>query len=197
MRKKIFVTGGAGYIGSHVITTLLRNDYEVMVFDNFSNSSEQALRRVELLSNRKIKWILGDICDESALADAMRSFQPTSVIHCAGLKSVSESSESPGLYYAVNVGGSTNLLNVMSQLECSELVFSSSATVYSNDALPPFSEDDPLSPISPYGRSKLMVETIISKGQEELPLIKNDSIRSRYYSAMPAVLKDRIFNKHG
>jgi UDP-glucose 4-epimerase len=161
MSKRIFITGGAGYIGSHACVELLRANHEVMVFDNLSNSSEEAIRRVELLTNRKLGLVIGDIRNIDVLNDAMCTFKPDSVIHFAGLKSVEQSVLNPLLYYDVNVHGSINLLNVMANTGCHEVVFSSSATVYGEANKPPYTEMMPVSPVSPYGRTKLIFENIL------------------------------------
>ena len=162
MKKKIFVTGGAGFIGSHTCIQLLRQHHQVMVFDDLSNSSKEALRRAETLTNRKLSLVIGDIRNIEVLNETMHSFKPDSVIHFAGLKAVGQSVCDPLLYYDVNVNGSINLLSTMAKVGCHEIVFSSSATVYGNLSEPPFSETAPVSPVSPYGRTKLIVENIIS-----------------------------------
>lgn len=162
MNKKIFVTGGAGYIGSHVCLELLRKNYDIMVFDDFSNSSIESLRRVELIANRKLKLIVGDIRHETALNEAIFSFNPDIVIHFAGLKAVEQSVKDPVLYYDVNIHGSLNLLKAITKIDCNKIIFSSSATVYGDVSAPPFKETYPVSPISPYGRSKLFFEDILS-----------------------------------
>lgn len=159
--KKIFITGGAGYIGSHTCIELLLKNYEVMVFDDLSNGSKEALRRVELLTNGQLSLVIGDIRDKNDLNDAMHAYRPDQVIHFAGLKSVSQSVNNPLLYYDVNVHGSINLLNAMVKVGCHDIVFSSSATVYGNLTDPPYSEKAPVSPISPYGRTKLVFENIL------------------------------------
>ena len=161
MPKKIFVTGGAGYIGSHACLDLLVQDHDVIVFDSLVNGSAEALRRVEFLTKRGLKLVVGDIRDDVVLADAVKSFNPDSVIHFAGLKSVNESIADPILYYDVNVRGSLNLLKSMEQVGCNEFVFSSSATVYGDKNKAPYSENDVVAPVSPYGNSKLMVENIL------------------------------------
>lgn len=184
MAKKIFVTGGAGYIGSHTCIELLRQEHEIMVFDNLSNSSDESLRRVELLTNRKVKLVIGDIRDEVALRDAMHTFKPTSVIHFAGLKAVGDSVKNPLLYYKVNVAGSINVLRAMASIDCSEIVFSSSATVYGEKTLPPYSETQPTDPISPYGRSKLMVENILTDWVNAQ--ITNRAVILRYFNPVGA-----------
>ena len=161
MKKKIFVTGGAGYIGSHTCVELLKANYEVMVFDDLSNSCEDALRRVELISNRKLRFIKGDIRKSCQLSDAITGFKPDSVMHFAGLKAVAESVSQPLRYYDVNVHGSINLLQVMDKVDCKEIVFSSSATVYGEINTPPYVETMPVAPVSPYGRTKLIFENIL------------------------------------
>lgn len=161
MKKKIFVTGGAGYIGSHACIELLRTNHEVMVFDDLSNSSEDALRRVELITNRKLSFIMGDIRNGNQLSNAISSFKPDSVMHFAGLKAVAESVSQPLRYYDVNVHGSINLLKAMDKAECKEIIFSSSATVYGEINIPPYTEMMPVAPVSPYGRTKLIFENTL------------------------------------
>ena len=161
MKKKIFVTGGAGYIGSHACVELLRENHEVMVFDDLSNSCEDALRRVELITNRNLSLFQGDIKNRSQLSDAISSFKPDSVMHFAGLKAVAESVTQPLKYYDVNVRGSINLLQAMDDVDCKEIIFSSSATVYGENNTPPYTEMMPVSPVSPYGRTKLICENIL------------------------------------
>lgn len=161
MKKKIFVTGGAGYIGSHTCVELLKANHEVMVFDNLSNSCEDALRRVELISNRKLRFIKGDIRKSGQLSDAITGFKPDSVMHFAGLKSIAESVSQPLRYYDVNVHGSINLLQVMDKVDCKKIIFSSSATVYGEINTPPYVETMPVAPVSPYGRTKLIFENIL------------------------------------
>ena len=161
MSKRIFVTGGAGYIGSHTCVDLLQKDYDVLVFDDLSNSSRASLDRVTRLTNKRVRFILGDIKDKIAVNEAMSSFKPDGVMHFAGLKAVGESVFDPLRYYDANVIGTINLLQAMSHIDCNEIVFSSSATVYGESNQPPFSETMPISPVSPYGRTKSMVEDIL------------------------------------
>ena len=161
MSKKILVTGGAGYIGSHICVELLTHGYEVMIFDNLSYGSKDAIKRVEKICKKKINFFYGDIRDEELLRTALCEFKPQSVLHFAGLKSSSESVSNPLGYYSVNLCGSINLLKLLSEVKCNEIIFSSSATVYANDSLPPYREIDKLDPLSPYGRSKHMFEMIL------------------------------------
>lgn len=158
---KILVTGGAGYIGSHTLLQLLRERHEVLVFDNYSNSSPEALMRVKQLANAHFEICEGDIQDTNKLIEAFGSFRPEAVIHFAGLKAVGESNEKPLEYYAQNVSGSIELLKAMQRHDCRRIVFSSSATVYGEAKYLPYDEDHPLQPTNPYGRTKYFIEEII------------------------------------
>ena len=161
MKRRIFVTGGAGYIGSHTCVELLKGNHDVMVFDDLSNSSKEAIRRVELLTNRKLSLVIGDIRNENALNNAMSDFKPDSVMHFAGLKAVGHSVLNPVQYYDVNVHGSINLLKAMANASCFRIVFSSSATVYGEACKTPYNEMMPVAPVSPYGRTKLIFENML------------------------------------
>lgn len=158
---RVLVTGGAGYIGSHTLLQLLRSDHDVLVYDNFTNSSPESLARVQHLSNRPMAQVTGDIRDSTCLNQTFAQFRPEAVIHFAGLKSVGNSSKRPLSYYDTNVAGTLQLLRAMSTHDCDRIVFSSSATVYGEAIYLPYDENHPLQPASPYGRSKMMVEMII------------------------------------
>jgi UDP-glucose 4-epimerase len=157
----ILVTGGAGYIGSHLCVELLRAGHEVVVFDNFNNSHPDALKRVEQISGRKPALMQGDIRDQFTIELALRQYQCQAVIHFAGLKAVGMSVEKPMLYYDNNVVGTHRLLAAMQNCGVSTLVFSSSATVYGEPQHLPLTEDHPLSATNPYGRSKLIIEDML------------------------------------
>jgi UDP-glucose 4-epimerase len=157
----ILITGGAGYIGSHTCVELLKAGHQIVVFDNFSNSHPEALRRVEQIVGRRISVVQGDIRDQSAIESVLRQYQCESVIHFAGLKAVGESVDKPLLYYSHNVVGTHNLLTAMQNCGVDTLVFSSSATVYGEPQRLPLTEDHPLSAINPYGRSKLIIEDML------------------------------------
>ena len=156
---KIFVTGGAGYIGSHTCVELLETGYEVVVYDNFSNSTREAVRRVEIITGKTIHLIEGDIRDEMTLRHAMSGCD--GVIHFAGLKAVGESVSKPLDYYDNNVQGTLCLLRAMKDNGIKTLVFSSSATVYGDPLYLPLDEAHPLSTTNPYGQTKLMIEEIL------------------------------------
>ena len=157
----IFVTGGAGYIGSHTCVELLNAGHKVTVFDNFSNSQPEALVRVEQITGKKIAVFQGDIRDKSALLSALHQSKATSVIHFAGLKAVGESVAQPLTYYDNNVVGTVRLLEAMAACDVKTLVFSSSATVYGDPQHLPLTEDHPLSATNPYGKTKLVIEDML------------------------------------
>ncbi len=157
----ILVTGGAGYIGSHVCVELLQAGQPVTVFDNFCNSSPEALARIERITGKAPALVRGDIRDRAALVEAFKTSGATAVIHFAGLKAVGESVQQPLAYYDNNVVGTLRLLEAMAECDVRTLVFSSSATVYGDPQRLPLTEDHPLSATNPYGRSKLMVEDML------------------------------------
>lgn len=158
----ILVTGGAGYIGSHTVLALLRQGYNVVVYDNLCNSSYESLHRVARISGRRFDFIEGDVRDARTLSKVFDDFEISCVIHFAGIKSVAESIQKPLKYYDFNVGGTNNLLTVMKEKGVNQLVFSSSATVYGEDASVPCIETMPHGKMTnPYGRSKAMIEDIL------------------------------------
>lgn len=158
---KVLVTGGAGYIASHTNLELLNTGYDVVVVDNLSNSSMEAIKRVEKISGKSIKFYKKDILDKEALNIIFESQQIDVVIHFAGLKAVGESCQKPLEYFKNNVSGTVCLLEVMEKHNVKNLVFSSSATVYGDPKTVPITEDFPLSVTNPYGRTKLMIEDIL------------------------------------
>lgn len=158
---KILVTGGAGYIGSHTVVELLKAGHEVVVVDNFSNSSPEALARLKKITGQDIVFYELDLLDRPALARVFGEHEFTAVIHFAGLKAVGESVEKPLKYYRNNLDSSLTLCEVMAEHGVKQLVFSSSATVYGDPARLPITEDMPLSATNPYGQTKLMIEQIL------------------------------------
>ncbi|KAF9565499.1 UDP-glucose 4-epimerase 2, partial [Lunasporangiospora selenospora] len=162
----ILVTGGAGYIGSHTVVQLLDLGYHLVVVDNLCNSSEEALYRARELSsnpNSSLVFIKVDLLDAEALQRRVFDhFHFMACIHFAGLKAVGESSQIPLGYYQTNITGTLNLVQLMQQYRCRNLIFSSSATVYGlprSDA--PLTEKAPLGAMNPYGRTKLYIEQIL------------------------------------
>jgi len=161
MTKKILVTGGAGYIGSHTTLLLLEAGYDVVIIDNLSNSSPESMNRVEKLTGKSIIFYQIDLRNKADLEVVFEEHQFLSVIHFAGLKAVGESTQIPLEYYDHNLSGTVNLLKVMQKSNCFSFVFSSSATVYGDPASVPITEDFPTSVTNPYGRTKLFIEEIL------------------------------------
>ena len=159
--KKILLTGGAGYIGSHTCVCLLEQGYDLVVIDNLCNSSRAALDRVEKITGRPVIFRQTDIRDRAGLDALLAEFQPEAVIHFAGLKAVAESAAIPLAYYECNVGGAVTLFSAMAAAGVRNIVFSSSATVYGDPATVPITESFPVQPTNPYGRTKLIVEQIL------------------------------------
>lgn len=182
--KKILVTGGAGYIGSHTLIELIAAGFTPVVYDNLSNSSPASLARVQQIVGQSIEFIEGDILDTQLLAKTFAAHDFTAVIHFAGLKAVGESVAKPLWYYQNNVAGTLNLLDAMTNAQVKNLIFSSSATVYGDPEALPIVESSPRSATNPYGQSKLMIEYMLED------LAKADShwqlISLRYFNPIGA-----------
>lgn len=157
----ILVTGGAGYIGSHTCVSLLESGHEIIVMDNYSNSSPEVNDRVKEISGKSFLVYECDMTDKNKMELIFKENKIDAVIHFAGLKAVGESVSQPLRYYQNNISGTINLLELMEQYGVYQMVFSSSATVYGMNNEAPFSEDMPLSATNPYGQTKLMIETIL------------------------------------
>lgn len=173
--ENILVTGGCGYIGSHVTLSLLKKGCNVSIFDSNINSSRNIIKKIQILSNEdkktktgKLSFYKGDIRNKFSLEkvfreNARKGNEFNAVIHLAGLKSVKESINYPEEYWDNNVNGSINLLNTMLKNNCFKIVFSSSATVYGHPKKNPILEDFETKPINPYGQTKLKIENIIKE----------------------------------
>jgi UDP-glucose 4-epimerase len=160
--KKILVTGGLGFIGSHTAVALMDAGYEPIIFDNLCNSRESALKGIAGITGRMPQFIKGDICNNQDLVQLFSAHQFHAVIHFAALKAVGESVEKPLLYYRNNIGGMLNLLQHMQENGVKQMVFSSSATVYGQSTEMPVHEESPIPPaLSPYGSTKQMGEQIL------------------------------------
>lgn len=157
----ILVTGGAGYIGSHVCIELIIAGYEVVVVDNLCNSSVETLKSVERITNSKISFYESDIRDKMALINIFKQHSISGVIHFAGLKSINQSIQQPMEYYDNNVISALNLIDVMHKFNCKKIIFSSSASVYGGENNFAIKENFPISPTNPYGYSKIMIERIL------------------------------------
>ena len=158
----VLVTGGAGYIGSHTVLELLNAGHDVTVVDNLSNASRESLRRVHELTGRAPAFHEVDILDRAARGAVMEGAGFDSVIHFAALKAVGESVAQPLRYYQNNITGTLALCELMQAHGIRNIVFSSSATVYGDPASVPITEDFPLQATNPYGRTKLMMEYILT-----------------------------------
>lgn len=157
----ILVTGGAGYIGSHTVVQLIAAGHDLVILDNFSNSSPKVLDRIFAISGSRPQVIEGDIRDPVLLKRIFSEYPIDAVIHFAGLKAVGESVAQPIRYFDNNVVGSLRLFEAMAEANVKTLVFSSSATVYGDPHTVPICEDFPLQATNPYGRTKLQIEEML------------------------------------
>ena len=209
--ETLMVVGGGGFIGSHTCLNLLKQGYNLLVVDNFSNSSPEGLERVKKIANldnvsqRRLEIKKGDVRNfiflDKIFSERKKNNQNiTGVIHFAGLKSVSESITNPLLYWDINVGGSSNLLKVMNKHNCKTFVFSSSATIYGYPSVNPIKENFSINPLNPYGNTKAAVEKILSDvaGCEYTGFVKNKSPKGwriavlRYFNPVGAHCSGKI-----
>ncbi|MBO3274589.1 UDP-glucose 4-epimerase GalE [Pseudomonas schmalbachii] len=159
---KVLVTGGTGFIGSHVVADLLEQNSEIVVLDNLRNSSREVIDRLRSLASTEFDFIEGDVRDTQLVREVIATHAVDAVVHLAGLKSVSESVRFPLDYYDSNLVGSIALLNAMAAEGVYRLVFSSSATVYGSPESTPITESHPVGRVeNPYGRSKYFVEEVL------------------------------------
>ena len=159
--KKILVTGGAGYIGSHTVVELLQRGNQVVVIDNLSNSSKKSIKRIEQITSKEPIFFEADVRNEKILDKIFKQHNIESVIHFAGLKAVGESVEKALHYYQNNLESTLTLLEYMQKYNVKNLVFSSSATVYGDPVKLPITEDMSKSATNPYGQTKLMIEQML------------------------------------
>lgn len=158
---KILVTGGSGYIGSHTVLELLNKNYEVVIVDNFSNSSFESLSRVQKITGKDFTFYEADIRDEEKMDEILSAHKIDAVIHFAAFKAVGESCRLPLKYYENNISGTVSLLKVLEKHNVKKIIFSSSATVYGDPERLPLDENCRLSTTNPYGSTKLMMEGIM------------------------------------
>jgi UDP-glucose 4-epimerase len=161
MPETVLVTGGAGYVGSHVVVELAHAGYAPVVLDSFINSTRAVLPRLEALAGRPVPCVTADVRDVVALRAAFHDHPIAAVVHCAGLKAIDESEERPLAFYDVNVGGMLALVEVMGEAGVAMLVFGSSAATYGQPQSLPATEDAPVIPQSVYGRTTLVVEEFL------------------------------------
>lgn len=188
---KVLITGGAGYIGSHTALELLNTGYEVVVYDNLSNSSVESLKRVEELTGKSVKFYEGDVLDAAKLTEMFKAEAIDAVIHCAALKAVGESVRKPLEYYRNNINGTLTLMDVMRTVGVKNIVFSSSATVYGSPEIIPITEECPKGQCTnPYGWTKSMMEQIMTDLQKADP--EWNVILLRYFNPVGAHKSGRI-----
>ena len=185
---KVLVTGGAGYIGSHTVLELLKNDHQVVVYDSLETSTKSNLDEIEKLTNKTVYFIEGDILDGQKLTKTIEQHKPETVIHFAAYKKVGESVENPEKYYRNNVLGAFNILNVMKENNLNKFVFSSTCSVYGN-AVSPIDELAQLNPINPYAKTKMLVENIL---QDYFTAYNLSSVALRYFNAAGADTSAKI-----
>ncbi len=158
----ILITGGCGYLGSHCAINLLERNSEICIVDNFSNSSMKTLDKIKSISKKHFKFYQGDVRDKKFINSLFLKTNINTVIHFAGLKSVSESEKNPSEYFSNNITGTTNIIELMKLNGINQFIFSSSATVYGNQHPPPWDEKLKLkSPTNPYAKSKFIIEEIL------------------------------------
>ncbi|NHK29541.1 UDP-glucose 4-epimerase GalE [Parvularcula flava] len=165
MSNHILLTGGAGYIGSHVALILLQAGYDITIIDNFYNSSPEAVSRVRKLTNREVSLIEADLADKAnidRIIDELKGKSLAGTVHLAGLKAVGESVEKPGFYYEKNLNSTLNLVEILNACDARTVVFSSSATVYGDRNKSPVDESGLTGPTNPYGMTKLFNEQILA-----------------------------------
>ncbi|OGP55699.1 MAG: UDP-glucose 4-epimerase GalE [Deltaproteobacteria bacterium RBG_13_52_11] len=185
MNNCVLVTGGAGYIGSHVVKELRRQGYQPLVYDNLSAGHRWAIREDELIE--------GDLGNKRHVEEILRKEKPLAVIHCAGSIVVSESVERPEFYFRNNVINTFNLLEAMLACDVKSFIFSSSAAVYGKPHQVPIPEDHPLSPVNPYGESKVFVEKAL-RWYEEAHSLRYISLR--YFNAAGADPEGELGEAH-
>jgi UDP-glucose 4-epimerase len=190
LRLKVLVTGGLGYIGSHACVALARAGYRLSIVDNLSNSRPSVLERLRELTGSAIEFHRADLRARAALRKIFAGREIGAVLHFAGLKAVGESVEKPLLYYDNNVGSTIALLEAMSAFKVSRLVFSSSATVYGEPEHLPLTEDHPLRPVSPYGKTKLIIEHLLADQARADPEFRYAALR--YFNPIGAHPSGRI-----
>ena len=183
MKKRVLVTGGAGYVGSHACLALSKAGYEPIVYDNLSRGNEWAVRWGPLEK--------GDILDKKALLDVLNHYKPIAVLHFAALAYVGESVQNPSIYYKINVSGTVNLLDAIIDFGNIPIVFSSSCAIYGIPKTKFIEENNAQIPINPYGRSKLMIEKILRDYEVAYGL---KFISLRYFNEVPLLYRLKLID---
>lgn len=157
----VLVTGGAGFVGSNTVLSLVKNSYKPIIIDNFENSHKIIIDKIKKITNKNIIFLKGDILDSKFINKIFKSYKINIVIHFAAHKSVFESIKNPLKYYQNNVVGTLNILRSMNEFNVSKIIFSSSATIYGSPKFLPITEKHPLNAINPYGQTKIDIEKIL------------------------------------
>jgi UDP-glucose 4-epimerase len=187
----VLLAGGAGYIGTHTCVELLNAGHSVVIADNYSNSSPEAVKRVEEITGKEIPLYEADVCDSKAVEKIFAENKIDAVIHFAGLKAVGESCEKPVAYYRNNIDSTLTLLETMKKFGVNKFIFSSSATVYGTPKTVPLVETMPTgSPTNPYGWTKLMMEQILTDTANANP--EMSIVILRYFNPIGAHASGRI-----
>lgn len=185
MAKRILLTGGCGYIGSHTAVALLESGWDVVIVDNLSNSDKSVKGRIEAITGKKVKFVKGDSTSRKTMEKVFKKYAPIyAVIHFAGYKAVGESVTKPLEYYTNNLESAIETINAAINHNVMNFIFSSSATVYGDDNISPFKEDAKLSSLHPYGETKLMIEKILSDISKANPKFR--SVLLRYFNPVGA-----------
>ena len=187
----ILVTGGAGYIGSHCVLALLKQGYEVVIFDNLSTGHIETVNSLKQYG--KVVFYQGDLLDSNSINTVFTKYQLDAVIHFAAFSQVGESVKDPQKYYINNVCGTLNLLKSMLENNVKKIVFSSTAATYGEPEYTPIDESHPQNPINPYGQSKLMIEKIMDDYDKAYDL---KSVRLRYFNVAGADSSARVGEWH-
>jgi len=190
-KAPILITGGAGYLGSHMAAFCLEKNQDVVILDNLSNSDLSNLQTLEAYFKRPIPFFKIDLLDKNKLEDLFARYQFSSVIHFAGLKSVAESVDNPELYFENNVQGSQYLINCIKTYRIKKVVFSSSATVYGQPIYLPIDEAHPIQPTNPYGETKAEIEKLF---MNDSYFLNNSAHLLRYFNPVGSY-KKIIFEK--
>ena len=181
---KVLLTGGLGYIGSHTAVELIEKGFDVEIMDNLYNSTIEVCEKLKQITGKEVKFHKIDLLDMDGMDNMFKLANYDAVIHFAGLKAVGESTKEPLRYYENNITGTINLIKCMEKYGVNNLVFSSSACVYSDKNVAPFSEDAILNPINPYGRTKYFIEEIIKDYCNANPNFK--AVILRYFNPIGA-----------
>ena len=187
----LLITGGAGYIGSHCVMTLLEKNEEIIIFDNLSTGHIEIIKTLQKYG--KVIFVKGDLKNQNDIDKVFDEFDINAVIHFAAFSQVGESVKNPEKYYQNNVIGTLNLLSVMLKHSVKKIVFSSTAATYGEPIYTPIDEKHPQNPINPYGQTKLIIEKIMDDYDKSYGL---KSVRLRYFNVAGADSKCRIGEWH-